>query len=101
MLVYSFWVFPHLLQLAEDGIQGPVQLLAAAEDWAHALDKAAELFFKSEEFAESLFEDIGEVKESQSVASWSSIEDNDLKLHVFNWSFLIYYYPINCPKDIA
>lgn len=48
------------------------------------MQKAVELFLEGEEFAEPLLEDVGEVEESQGVASGSSIEDNDLEFHVLN-----------------
>lgn len=48
MVIHQFRIFLHLLHLAENGIQGLVQFLLAAENRAHVLHDAVEFLLQGQ-----------------------------------------------------
>ena len=101
LLVHHLRSLAHLLHLAEDLIQYFVHLLLRTKNTAHFVQQVVELFFESEDFVESLFEDVGEVEETQGMPSRGSIEDDHLKVHLLDRTRSMKRYLMSCEKDIA
>ena len=84
VFVDNLGVLLHLLHLAEDTVERLVEFILAAEDGAHVLEKTVELLLEREQFAQPLLEDVGEVEETQRMASRRSVENYDLEVHLLD-----------------
>lgn len=81
----QFWIFHHLLELFSFGLQ----VLQLGEDITHLFigvhsqhgKHALELVFELEDFAQALFDDLGEGEHFEGVSSGCSVENNNLHIH--------------------